>query len=80
MTPRSSECPVCDERVAYGDLCPAHRVLAEQPPPEVLVKKTPPKQRHEAGHFNTPDALWVVLLFIAILILLHLLGVLELNR
>lgn len=38
-------CPVCDDRVEDGELCPAHRALACQDPPVPLVKVTPPKQR-----------------------------------
>lgn len=40
---RDATCPVCDARVAYGELCPLHRVLAERDVPEVLEKLTPPK-------------------------------------
>lgn len=37
-------CPVCDDRATDGDLCVAHRVMAEAEVPAVLEKRTPPKQ------------------------------------
>lgn len=72
-------CPVCDAGIADGDLCMTHRAALERDVPEKLVKITPPKWCSEAGH-GVPDALYTVLLIIAVLILLHLLGVLEINR
>lgn len=67
-------CPVCDAGVDDGDLCLTHRMLAQRDTPEVLVKKTPPKYRIEAGHGSPPDWLWTVLLVLLVLVALRWLG------
>jgi len=68
---RQSQCLIC-EAWALDDLCPIHQAMVERDPPEVLVKRTPPKGNE--GHAS-PDWLWTVALILFIIFLLDRLGV-----